>query len=121
MVSWPRGAEDDPDDGELSVACGVDDNDLLVVSRFDSHMGPVPQPRPYVALVGKPQGGGPSTQLVVAVEQVPALVAALTRVSYRTAVAWEREGEAYWAPWQGELRGAELGSGPGRPPLPKQG
>ena len=120
MVSWPRGVDGEADERELTVRSGVDDNELLVVSRFDSHMGPVPQPGPYVALVGRPQSGGPATQVVIAVEQVPALVAALTRVSHATAVAWEREGEEYWASWQGEPRGAELGSGPGRPPLATQ-
>ncbi len=120
MVSWPRGVDEAADDVELSVGSGVDDHELLAVRRFDSHMGPVPQPGPYVALVGRSQDGAPPAQLVVAVEQVPALVAALARVSHGAALAWEREGEAYWAQWQGEPRGAELSSGPGRPPLPRQ-
>lgn len=88
MVQWP----DSSGSSDVRLQTGVGDRRLAVLGWVDSHSGPSPEPGPHVAIRGVPQTGGPPTSLVIHLEQVPALVAALTEVSYRLAAKWQEEG-----------------------------
>jgi len=89
--------DEDPDDVELSVGSAVDDHELLAVRRFDSHMGPVPQPGPYVALVGRSQDGAPPAQLT-AWATIGLLFGALTERALRAPKAHPASPEPTTAP-----------------------
>jgi hypothetical protein len=88
MTCWP----DQSDEMDYRLASGVGDRRLTVWGWFDSHGGDEPEPSPHVAIQGIPQPGGTATSLVIHLDQLPALVAALTAVGTKLAATWERDG-----------------------------
>ncbi|MCZ2816888.1 hypothetical protein [Modestobacter sp. VKM Ac-2984] len=93
MTEWPEQSEG----MDTRLMSGVADRRLTVWGWFDSHSGTAPEPGPHVALHGIPQLGGPAASLVVHLDQLPALIAALTDVGTRLGAAWEREGAEHLA------------------------
>ncbi len=83
---------------ELEVETGVHGRTLRLWSWMESHSADYPTPGPHLAIHGLPQKkGGEAQSLVIHLEHVPALVAALTRAAANLAVTWDRHGEQYWA------------------------
>lgn len=93
MTIWPESLDGDH---EIQLRTGVGDRRLTVWPWMESHSMSAPSPGPHLAICGIPQVGGQATSLVVHLDQVPALVAALTAASANLARVWERDGEEYW-------------------------
>jgi hypothetical protein len=64
--------------GAYHVPSGVGDRSLEVWQWLDSHSMTTPDPGLHLAIHGLPQKDGSRQTLVVKLEQVPALIAALT-------------------------------------------
>lgn len=91
MTYWPEQS----DEMDCRLTSGVGDRRLTVWGWFDSHSGDEPEPGPHLAIHGVPQPGGTATSLVIHLDQLPALVAALTAVGTKLAAKWESDGARY--------------------------
>ena len=93
MTTWPTypaGAH------EIQVESVVAGRQLPIWSWMESHSSTGPTPGPHLAINGIPQAGGTPESLVVHLQQVPALPAALTAAAAHLAQVWERDGAEYW-------------------------
>jgi hypothetical protein len=77
--------------GTRQVATGVGDRRLKIWQWTDSHSFATPDPGPHIAVHGKPQQEGRAQSWVIALDQVPALVAALTAAATELGAAWARQ------------------------------
>ena len=91
MTTWPEAPHGS---SEIVVRSGVLDRSLRVWTWLDSHSASTPTPGPHVAINGLPQREGSPETLVVHLDQVPALVAALTASATHLARVWQSDGEA---------------------------
>lgn len=66
---------------EVEVDSGVKDRPLILWGWMESHSENQPVPGPHIAIHGRAQDDGEWRSLVVHLERVPALVAALTEAA----------------------------------------
>jgi hypothetical protein len=78
--------------GAHHVLSGVGDRQLTVWQWVDSHSMVGSDPGPHLAIHGKPQKEGPAQTLVIELQQVPALIAALTSAAVQLSAVCERDG-----------------------------